>query len=166
MGKQLQYGTQFPMRPAVALMDSEDAHTLVNDAPAVDWTAAASQIDLVSNAEAMDDLNEISIDATSKNAVLDPGQYHIRMYPVITDSAGGSARIAITNAAGSTVHNESDDITMAAGAGTQVYLEAYLHVTAEDTEVAFRAAATTGTASIGQNFPVCSITKIGNANQT
>ena len=78
MGQQLKSGTQFPLRPALMLIDVKDGpHNIVSDAAPVDWTAAATIIDLLLDTEVMDDTDEITIDSVSFGLSLKEGQYEI-----------------------------------------------------------------------------------------
>lgn len=173
MGKQLEKGTQFPMRPACALIRTNVALTVPNDPAPVDWTAAGTKVLLGSgfSAHLMDDDGYISIDEANEEVDLKPAIYRLSMKLRLdnVDAANAAdARIAITNGAGSAVYKESVDQEIMAGGDGTVNLVHYLHLQAL-TAVSFRVAQTSGSGTDLRTIATdifLEITKVGNVNET
>lgn len=181
MGKQLEIGTQFPMRPSSAVIAmTAGSVTPPRDTPPVDWTVAGTKLPLGTViSEFMDDKASIILDAANDVVTLRPGIWEIEYMIRVTNTDAANdenARLAITNLAGSTVHRETPDQLISKATGTLLTLRHLLHLTATDS-VAFRIAQTTDTGgandlrvgiqgAVGAADPCIKVTKVGNANES
>ena len=55
MAKQLERGTQWPMRPTAMILEVNGTPTLIDQSGGVDWTAAGSRISVNDTVIVMDD---------------------------------------------------------------------------------------------------------------
>lgn len=159
-----------PMRP-MTLIPIVTSKSLVNDPSPVDWTVAGTKIPITSatSEEFFDDNGVLAIDDANDEIDLPPGiwLFDVCMSFVNSDAGDESLRLAITNAAGSTVYRESVSFTVDAGENRTVVFRTILHLT-EPTSVCIRGAQVSGA---GTDLSVVNgdrgilIQKIGNANQ-
>lgn len=178
MGKQLDKGTQFPMRPSTALIKDaagSQSGELVVDASPVDWTAAATKLDFAS-AEVeetwMDEKGNITLSTSGDRLDLEPGIYKITAMLGCTNDtvAAEDFQLAITNNSGSAVYATSPPVTVPALGCSQAIAVAVEHFTSLQS-VAIRAAQVTDTGGATDLTPedesvFCIVEKIGNVNET
>ena len=175
MALQLEKGTQFPMRPAAITVQVNDATPFKapRDAAPVDWTAAGTKIAVDGRHEFMDGEAYITMNASDNDADLRAGIYEINVTVQVEnleDSNNEKVRLAITNAAGSTVHQEGEDFMVSPSSMGEAKVHARIHLATDDT-VVFRAAQTTDTGGvddirIADDAFVGTIVKLGNANES
>ena len=169
MGKQLEKGTQYPMRPETAILNLASGFTLISDTGTPDWTAAGSRVPIEVEAKYMADTNN---HITDGGAFLDmrPGIYLVEFDFLVANGSGTveDIRFAITNGDGTTVHVESSAaVTIpATPAKMQLRQTAVVHITAEGQDICLRAVQNTaGTDLTIQPERVGYIQKIGNVNE-
>ncbi len=155
------------MRPITALLQLNAADALISDTGAVDWTAAGSKLGTLqfqTGSPWMDDREQLSI--SSDNLIVPAGIWRVTMgVHVVNGPTGGAAHdviLALTNGDGTTVHNESDELTIPDDSDRYFELFSIVHLTA-DAEFAFRAVQNTATPDLTvQPAQIALVEKIGN----
>ena len=152
--KQLEPGTQGPLRPAQCYLEVDDTadHTMLLDADGTPtWTAG--RVDPSYTQMMMNDNSVISA-VTSNSMEFRPGVYLID-YEVNATNTGAESqafRMAITNHAGTTVHKESADYAILPGdtmIGRLKYLVHFTSTTTSDNRISLRALQVTDEGSEG-----------------
>ena len=155
-----------PMRPRLITLDlASDFNPPLDSGGTVDWTAAGTKLTLRQLNKFFDKPQGV-ISISGGNVVLPRGAWRVRMIVEAGKSttSAGSIGFAVTNAAGTTVHKECDDIEFPpVDCRMTVAVETIVKITAATDQIAFRAARRTAgsTMSIDAAY-VGSIQKFAN----
>lgn len=160
-----------PMRPTLLTL-ALTTKTLTLDVAPVDWTVLGTRLAFTQAQKFFDDNAKVSVDDANDLVTLPPGIWEIEVTALMVNADAAndeSVQLALTNAAGTTVHHSTPSQVIDNGANGFVRLRHVLHLTATD-QIAIRAAQVTDTGG-GANISVLngdraiSIRKVGNANE-
>lgn len=156
-----------PLRPAIATLDIRTGgYTPQTDAAPVNW-AGKTPVPLDIRDEQMNEQG--SITSAAGVITLDAGQYEIVFSPIVRNlnAVQGEFQMAVTNAAGTTVHATSALVSCPSSFRSQPRMKATIHLTSSQV-VSIAVALTIGVSSaltIPQNTACGYIRRIGNANE-
>jgi len=184
MAKQLEAGTNFPMRPRTATFDSAAATAVDRDPSPVDWTDVGNRITMRIDQEFLDDRGIIFVGGVETfsefiaiaagNVRLRNGIWEVCLEGVVdnTEADIQTVEVAITNAAGTVIHVESGEIVIPGAGSMPVHISALLHFNgvAGVGDIAFRVAQSSASDADGELSFLANRTgyvrKVGNMNET
>ena len=176
MARQLERGTQNPLRHRASNFVLESDHTITNGGATPTWSSGTHRLTMALTHSHNDDFTKVSI--SSGEGKLPSGIYKCTVYAHLDNTTAGdeTCQIALTSAAGATEHYVTPDLTVSASASLTTRFSCILHLTDDDNNLLeLHASQTSGAGTDlewkhvlpggppGHEGPVLLVERIGNA---